>query len=247
MKELSIDEKSKRYEKALDEAKAIHKAIRKDLKPVIEQIFPELIETEDERIRREITDFIKRKFENSCSPTPSKTTLANWIAWLEKQSEKSQSESALETTNEEKVEFKYKDGDWIVYDNNAYKICNIALGISYECLGVDNTVRVYNHLIDNNSHLWTIEDAKDGDVLACNEELLLFKSYSVQKKQKRISLYCWYNGQTGNFHEKEVTDILLTTRNKVCPATKEQRDTLFQKMEEAGHEWDAENKVLKKL
>ena len=82
-----MEEKSKRYDKALDEAKAIHKAIRKDLRPVIEQIFPELIESEDERMRKEITDFIRRKFENSCSPTPSKTTLANWITWLEQQSE----------------------------------------------------------------------------------------------------------------------------------------------------------------
>ena len=48
-------------------------------------------------------------------------------------------------------------------------------------------------------HIWTIQDAKDGDVLACNEEILLFKSYSVQG---RISLYCWYNGQTNNFHNK---------------------------------------------
>lgn len=95
MKELSIEEKSKRYDKALDEAKAIHKAIRKDLKPVIEQIFPELIESEDERIRKEITDFIRRKFENSCSPTPSKTTLANWITWLEQQGEQKPVEDSL--------------------------------------------------------------------------------------------------------------------------------------------------------
>ena len=156
-----------------------------------------------------------------------------------------QGKSALDTTNEEKVELKYKDGDWIVYDNNVYKICNIGLGISYECLGVDNTVHVYNHLIDNKSHLWSIEDAKDGDVLACNEELLLFKSYSAQNK--RISLYCWYNGHTGNFHEKEVVDILLTTRNKVYPASKERRDLLFQKMGQAGYEWDAEQKELKKI
>lgn len=73
-------------------------------------------------------------------------------------------------------------------------------------------------------HLWTIQDAKDGDVLACNEEILLFKSYSAQE---RIYLYCWYNGQTNNFHSKEATDILLTKRNKIHPATKEQHDALM--------------------
>lgn len=91
---------------------------------------------------------------------------------------------------------------------------------------------------------WTIKDAKDGDVLACNEEILLFKSYSVL--QGRISLYCWYNGHTNNFHSKEVIDILLTTRNKVCPATKEQRDALMKVMNDAGYEWDSKKKELKK-
>lgn len=92
---------------------------------------------------------------------------------------------------------------------------------------------------------WTIQDAKDGDILACNEEILLFKSYSAL--QGRISLYCWYNGHTNNFHSKEVIDILLTTRNKVCPATKEQRDLLFQKIKEAGYKWNYETKTLEKL
>ena len=96
---------------------------------------------------------------------------------------------------------------------------------------------------DEQCRLWTIQDAKDGDVLACNEEILLFKSDSVQS---RISLYCWYNGQTNNFHSKEVTDTLLTTRNKIYPATKEQRDILFQKMKEAGYEWsDKDRKLIK--
>ena len=91
--------------------------------------------------------------------------------------------------------------------------------------------------------LFTIQDAKDGDVLACEEEILLFKSYSVQV---RISLYCWYNGQTNNFHSKEVNDVSLNIRNKIFPATKEQRDALMKAMNEAGYEWDIEKKELKK-
>ena len=92
--------------------------------------------------------------------------------------------------------------------------------------------------------LWTIQDAKDGDVLVCNEEILLFKSYSVQG---RISVHCWYNGQTNNFHSIGVNDALLTTRNKICPATKEQHDILFVKMNEAGYTFDFEKKEVKKI
>ena len=65
--------------------------------------------------------------------------------------------------------------------------------------------------------------------------------------QGRISLYCWYNGQTNNFHSKEVIDTLLTKRNEICPATKKQRDLLFQKIKDAGYKWNAETKTLEKL
>lgn len=98
--------------------------------------------------------------------------------------------------------------------------------------------------VDKSASAFTIQDAKDGDVLACNEEILLFKSYSVQG---RISLYCWYNGQTNHFHSKEVNDTSLTTRNKIYPATKEQYDTLFAKMKEAGYKWNAENKEFEEI
>ena len=83
---------------------------------------------------------------------------------------------------------------------------------------------------------WNNKDAKNEDTLACNEEILAFKSYSAL--QGHISLYCWYNGHTNNFHSKGVIDILLTTRNKVCPATKEQRDLLLQKIKEACNKWN---------
>ena len=129
---------------------------------------------------------------------------------------------------EEKIEPKFKVGDWIITPKN--KVLQIT--------SIDDT-----SYCDEQCRFWTIEDARDGDILACNEEILLFKSYSAQG---RISLYCWYNGHTNNFHGKEVIDILLTTRNKVCPATKEQRDALMKAMNDAGYEWDAEKKELKK-
>ena len=42
-------------------------------------------------------------------------------------------------------------------------------------------------------------------------------------------------------------DISLNKRNKICPATKEQRDLLFQKIKDAGYKWNAETKTLEKL
>ena len=161
------------------------------------------------------------------------------IAWLEKQGKNST----------DKIEPRFKVGDWITfYGGNPFKILNIEAEMNgvldYLLLGQNGYDSYFNKThIDENARLWTIQDAKDGDVLACNEEILLFKSYSVQG---RISLYCWYNGHTNNFHSKEVIDILLTTTNKVCPATKEQRDALMRAINNTGYKWDAEKKELKK-
>lgn len=65
----------------------------------LEYIFPEQF-NEDEKIRKDLTDFLKRKFENSCSPTPSKKVLTGWIAWLEKQDKE---EYALKPFKDEDV------------------------------------------------------------------------------------------------------------------------------------------------
>lgn len=142
---------------------------------------------------------------------------------------------------EEKIEPKFKVGDWIITPKNKVLQITSIRGTSYRFNNESHYWEIC--YCDEQCHLWNIEDAKDGDVLACNEEILLFKSYSAQE---RIYLYCWYNGQTNNFYSKEAIDILLTTTNKVCPATKEQRNALMKAIKDAGYEWDAEKKELKK-
>ena len=76
MKELSTEEKAKAYDKAIEKAKGIH-SFSSDIAEIkrMEQIFPELQESEDERIRKEIINYIK-----------TGTYHKDWIAWLEKQS-----------------------------------------------------------------------------------------------------------------------------------------------------------------
>lgn len=140
---------------------------------------------------------------------------------------------------------KFKVGDWVVNKfGDSWHIVNLDKK-NYQVSDGKGNYNYFPISKQDEMHLWTIQDAKDGDILACNEEILLFKSYS--KLQGRISLYCWYNGHTNNFHSKEVIDILLTTRNKVYPATKEQRDLLFQKIKEAGYKWNVKTKTLDKL
>ena len=223
MKELSINEKAKAYDEAIERAKKLYG------NEIAEEIFHELKECDTERIRKNCIHFLELQKQHHAATFE----IEECIAWLEKQCK-----NYAEKTP------RFDVGDWVVFiksksvyqvekkENYEYTLRHI-LGGSM-CLPFSNEELIRE---------WTIEDAKDGDILACNEEILLFKSYSVL--QGRISLYCWYNGHTNNFHSKEVIDILLTTRNKVCPATKEQRDVLMKAMNDAGYEWDSEKKELK--
>ena len=87
MKNLSIEEKAKRYDEAIEKAEKWHNAPNVDKIPtfgnrIIEDIFPELYESEDERIKNEIIDYISTADDKVLIPYES------WIAWLEKQGDK---------------------------------------------------------------------------------------------------------------------------------------------------------------
>ena len=95
-----MDYKEK-YEEALERAKKWYFAPNSNKIPtfanrVIKEIFPELKESEDERIRKQIKAFIKSR---GSQITQSKTDA--WLAWLEKQGEQKPTEWSNE--DEEKL------------------------------------------------------------------------------------------------------------------------------------------------
>lgn len=151
----------------------------------------------------------------------------------------------------DKVEPKFKVGDWV-----ASKICNSSDllriidvdGKNYEVETPQGNTGVPSiAYIDNNFHLWTIQDARDGDVLATKKG----NPFIYDKNRYTNGLAYYYVGLDVNkeFKLKGHHHILshFGKFSSIFPATKEQRDLLFQKMKEAGYEWDAENKELKKI
>lgn len=221
-----------RYKDALDEAKAIHKSIRKDLKPIIEQIFPELKESEDERIRKELINFIKNKLENPCFPTPSKNILANWITWLEKQDEQ---ESV------DKVEPKFNLYDWVVTDKGDV----VQIGaVNNGYYTIHNGMDFNMFYVDKFWHLWTIEDAKDGDVLyhsdSASNGIFIFKEI---RNDGKVLCYCDYDSED-HFCLGEHHTCCWMNDKYIRPATKEQYDILFEKMKLEGYRWDEDKKEL---
>ena len=148
----------------------------------------------------------------------------------------------------DKVEPKFKVGDWITNKGHSYLIASIDYeqgrylfeigGYTHEQLNWE-----YIYSADEKYHLWTIADAKPGDVLASNNGvIILVKESRNSSWGYRLSYYCavLYDG---TFEPRE----FHVNPEKFFPATKEQRDLLFQKMEEAGYEWDANKKELKKI
>lgn len=80
MKELSIEEKAK----AIDVVKQMV-ADGQVSQDVAEKYFPELAESEDEKIRKEILDCFKSMKQQGCFPLKHKEQYDAWIAYLEKQ------------------------------------------------------------------------------------------------------------------------------------------------------------------
>lgn len=86
MKELSIEEKAKRYDEAL---KVLHKYDGVNIifsQSLKEKMFPELKESEDEKIKKSLIRLVKAFYD--CNfPTPEGFERKDILAWIEKQSE----------------------------------------------------------------------------------------------------------------------------------------------------------------
>ena len=102
--------------------------------------------------------------------------------------------------------------------------------------------------VDRCTRLWDItKDAKAGDVLVCeNGWTCIFKTLV---NDENFSSYCFMDNtkwfcETGSECHTLKEEFVKAYNGKIYPATKEQRDILFQKMKEAGYEWDAEKKEL---
>ena len=104
------------------------------------------------------------------------------LAWLEKQNEQKSTD---------KIEPKFKVGDWIVF--------NKGKGI-YKVEKIENYEYTLRHILGGSMPLsfsgeglirkWTIEDAKDGDVLCCKSSWMCILK-DINNQTKTFSSYCF--------------------------------------------------------
>lgn len=232
-----------------------------------EKYFPELKESEDEKILRVLKkgfQFLKKGFQ--CYKNDEwyeGITNSQILAWLEKQGEtftkkdvddayvegmalaKHELEKQGEQKPDDKVEPKFHKGDFVVdKDGRIFQIERIEKDfshITYACSLIENPIFWFLYL-EREIRKWTIQDAKDGDVLCWDDSkcIALFKNIYDEES---FTSYGYVGGRTGTFH----TIGSCHDTEGAHPATKEKRDILFEKMHEAGYEWDADKKELKEL
>ena len=151
----------------------------------------------------------------------------------------------LEKQDEQKPICKFKVGDWVVQNGvSIYKIIEVC-EFWYEVISYNGGIR-YSISFDkeNDCHLWTIKDAKDGDVLATKKG----NPFIYDKNRYNNGLAYYYAGINANEELTLKSTYHMLSHfgelSSVFPATKEQRDLLFRKIHEAGYKWDSNKKEL---
>ena len=218
-------EKAKAYDEAVERAKKLYG------NGITKEIFPELKEDDTERIRKNCIHFLDLQKQHHAATFE----IEECIDWLEKQGKNS--------TDKTKPSFNV--GDWVVFitsgniyqvekkENYEYTLKNIHGG-SF-CVSFSNEELIRE---------WTIQDAKDGDVLVNGSNIFIFHFIN----NRRLMGYCNVNMDDGNFYNDiGKNECFCTIDAPVTPATKEQRDLLFQKIKEAGYKWNDETKTLEKI
>lgn len=141
-----------------------------------------------------------------------------------------------------KAESKFEVGDWITfYGGTPFKIVKIEQEsngtLDYLLVRQDGHDSYFNKkCVDENARLWTIHDAKPGDVLVD-----VYGNTGIFQKNNDFdwTSYCslGVNGGFQNFKTEHEND-------KTHPATEEQRDNLMKAVAKAGCVWDDEKKHL---
>lgn len=226
---------------------------------VIDEIAPELSESEDDVIRKAILELVKQSSE-----VLDKQNQNNMINWLEKQGQKpildfkakdwyvSKVDGKIRNIyhSVDKVEPKFNVGDWVADNNGKVAIIYDLQKTRYVGHYTDGTDFICKYSNEYLYHLWTIQDAKDGDVLfhsnSASNGIFIFKELLKYEFGEKVICYCDYDSED-HFCLGEHHTCCWSDAKILHPATKEQRDIIFTKMKEAGYEWSEETHELKKI
>jgi hypothetical protein len=88
---MTVEEKAKAYDEALERARAINNGKDVDVEAgttICKYIFPELAESDDEKIVKDLIEYLK--VDMGCNPSQFESFYKKSISWLEKQGKQKQ-------------------------------------------------------------------------------------------------------------------------------------------------------------
>ncbi|HAH18938.1 MAG TPA: hypothetical protein DCL29_08040 [Eubacterium sp.] len=152
---------------------------------------------------------------------------------------------AMSTMDEQKqsknTKAKFKLGEWVAtnFNNHYFTQITSVEDTGYETNNPEGFIRFKD---EKDFHIWSIQDAKVGDVLATDKSVFIYAKVLYGKPYA----YCGVD-KFGVFKDNCLEHDWTNSVDNIHPATKEQRDLLLSKMKEAGYEWDTDKKELKKI
>ena len=175
---------------------------------------------------------------------------------------KKKDKSATEATksnhtvdNNEMVESTFQTGDWVVRTNGK-NFCNGSKFAQIQSIELDGGMCYLDTgkwLYPSELRLWSIEDAKDGDVLVSLSKMhpFIFNGH-YDEDTDYVYAYCGISDiiKDDSFYFDKYLDEefkVWDSVENVRPATIDQRNLLFSKMKDSGYEWDSESKELIKI
>lgn len=292
----------KKYEEAIYLLKELRPKISDYYREKLDGLFPEITESKNESIRKELLEHCKKRAEmyNTLMTAEEYNKVQAWIAWLEKQGkqrpapqwmvdfldddcrrnlgktldrdvyremegkliaikeflETSQRRSAPEAPNEEKIDDDdtdmakpmFKIGDWVATNVaglvSPLKIMDVS-DIEYRIEDQNGNSGVPKiDYLDSHYHLWTPDDAKDGDVMVTETKHrpFIFKGFLDVKHPFAPVAYCGIE-RWNLFYIS--SDPNWWTDDSFIPASFQEREQLLKVMHEKGYEWDPDEKELK--
>ena len=152
-----------------------------------------------------------------------------------------------EQMTSDNVEPKFKVGDWVVNKFGDSWHIDILDKKNYRVSDGKGNYNYFPISKQDEMHIWTVQDAKDGDVLSYKNNQMVQVGI--------IEKYVGKHGGCSNTFKIYIGvnwDNILQMGNymgcsNIHPATKEQRDFLMKEINDAGYEWDTEKKELRRI
>ena len=255
-------------EEAIKIVKSLYPTNERIINESLEFLIPELRESEDEKMRKELIRAFQSLNTIKVWNGIERTDIIDWLEKQSETDETKAKiflinkgypidtngifptyeemyniiREGLENQGEQKlgdnIEPKFHQGEWVVnklgdswyidsFDKKNYQVSDGKGNYNYFPISKQDEM-----------HLWSIADAKDGDVLAAYDCIVIFKEIDGLN----IKCHCTYHYMGFN-----PSFCINTLHNKDAfhPTFKQYRD--LQKIREQGLEWDDEDKKIKSL